>query len=90
VTLKPGTRVGIDSGETFDWGGTKYDWFDVGEEDGALLEGVVFQVESYGGPHATMNGGGYDFYLRCVESGIKATLRTTFQRDERAAFEEAL
>lgn len=26
VTLTPGTRVGIDSGEKFEWGGTKYDF----------------------------------------------------------------
>lgn len=90
VLLTPGTRVGIDSDEKFEWGGTKYDWYVVGEidPDGFLGE-VVWIIEGVGVSHATMNGGGRDYQLACAASGIKATVRTSFSRDERATFTEA-
>lgn len=90
VRLTKGTRVGLDSGEKFEWGGTKYDWMIVGEfAEG--LEDVVWQIESKTGPHATMNGGGFDYRLIEVISGfgygVEAIVRTSFSRNERATFE---
>ena len=88
VTLTPGTRVGIDSGEKFEWGGTKYDWFVVDEGDAALPEFVAneYRITGSTGPHATMNGGGFDYSMECTASYIKCIVRTTLSRSERATF----
>jgi len=88
VRLTSGTRVGIDSGERFDWGGRKYDWHVVGPSDDPDddLHSVAFEVLSAGPSHATMNGGGRDYDLICLASGLVATVRTTFQRGENKTF----
>lgn len=86
VTLTPGTRVGLDTDERFDWGGIKKDWFVVGEGDGDLLTGNEFRITGRMGPHSTMNGGGYDYFMECTQSLIRATVRTTFKRNESLTF----
>jgi hypothetical protein len=41
------------------------------------------------GPHATMNGGGFDYSLTCPHSGAQVSVRTTLARPAAATFVHA-
>ena len=83
VYLTEGARVGVETGERFEWGGRVLDWHVVGEglHPDPLVD-VIWTIEIIGTSHATMNGGGRDYQLRDSDTGIGATVRTTFQRGE--------
>lgn len=87
VKLTAGTRVGLDTGEKFEWGGSVRDWFVVGEDEiDDCLTDAVWVIEREGLAGSTMNGCPKDWHLRDVNSGIGALVTTYFSRPETATF----
>lgn len=73
-TLKPGTTVVItEDGERY-------------RHTVEVFEDIEMTIDRIGGAHATMNGGGRDYFGHCPHTGYEMLVRTTFARPESETF----